>query len=852
MLPQTEAVQLAIKQAKSRDAACANSLRINHLNELVFNTGINDHFCVTLIGDCGRCTKCQAPHLCKCLRDHFQSTTNSKRRVSTFLFWKNRLGLGFPVADSLLLRSVWSSLKSCECGIKQGNGQRKIPKGPVCINPFHYHPTDFAIVMLPLLAHLQMLGFHEDKELKVIYHHLGWDGKTFTKPGLTDTLMSKGFDLICSRVRKLTDEDNYFGDANVQVKEQCHELDYDSAYTSDSYNSSPEHVTDSFSPDSPPEYLSGADRMDIASTSDVKVERENTPPVSLPPQQQQFNSFTELQLPDTVGDGPITLDLPEFSSNGTMYELAAAQKLLPQMQARMWADAQIAAQNIQLNNSDLDLGVELAELLQPGEQIGVNSGVPSWMGYMNPDVQLTNSNGYLQFSSGVDAMDEDAYGMTQLQQIDPNTNYYTDLANNNLFVTPQDQSTSTAFGWMKPQSDHSFEKPKSIPRAAVQNAEEPSSPLVVVDVYRTYCKACQKWSFSENRPDSCFMANCNASSKSSLLTKKISSANAVNLPRLVLDPSLEVGDVVALQPHGVNSTMVVKLGSETVEDADTVGVIGKAKSGKGLRVNLVGYVDVKVVGPIRNLENVFATMGTESGVAAAKPSTSQHCVLVGQALNVKPQLAKANSTDINLVKCMIAPSVGKLDQSIVAALTSAVNKCVNKTINESATNTKDIDSVLQSVTRNIQKLSVAPPKSRITLKRSETLEDESVIALISHSTSKALQVVDVTSNAVNGCGNALDPLSHFVVHPLAGDFVQLQSACSDSVWLSADSQTKTIKGDGEPDTDKTAFKLITNSDGSVQLIHGTSSVGVTETGAMTLDIQSRPYKFTLYKRVHCE
>ena len=37
------------------------------------------------------CQECAVPSSCAHLRDHFQSTTNSKRRVSTFLFWKNKL-----------------------------------------------------------------------------------------------------------------------------------------------------------------------------------------------------------------------------------------------------------------------------------------------------------------------------------------------------------------------------------------------------------------------------------------------------------------------------------------------------------------------------------------------------------------------------------------------------------------------------------------------------------------------------------------------------------------------------------------------------------------------------------------
>jgi hypothetical protein len=98
-----------------------------------------------------QCQTCEAPQLCRCLRDQFQSTTNSKRRVSTFLFWKHKLGLGFPVSDEML-RRTWKGLESCSNGIKQGNGQRKVPKGGVCVNPLHYHPNKWRLVLESLVS----------------------------------------------------------------------------------------------------------------------------------------------------------------------------------------------------------------------------------------------------------------------------------------------------------------------------------------------------------------------------------------------------------------------------------------------------------------------------------------------------------------------------------------------------------------------------------------------------------------------------------------------------------------------------------------------------------------------------
>lgn len=55
---------------------------------------------------------------CSHLRSKFNSTGNLKRRVHVMLFWKRKLGAGFPVVDAMLRDRVWRNLDSCEYGIK--------------------------------------------------------------------------------------------------------------------------------------------------------------------------------------------------------------------------------------------------------------------------------------------------------------------------------------------------------------------------------------------------------------------------------------------------------------------------------------------------------------------------------------------------------------------------------------------------------------------------------------------------------------------------------------------------------------------------------------------------------------
>ena len=199
-----------IKSALSRDSFCAASLWVKRLSDLSFDDDSEAHVCAAAIGQTANCNTCPPGYMCRCLRDHFQSTANSKRRVSTHLFWKNKLGLHFPVGDVLLLKSAWSSLESCERGIKQGNGQRKISKGAVCINPFHYVPTDFLKLMIPLMSYLHALNMHTDATIAKIAKELGWNGEHLS---CTDEVAAAhAFETVAARVRQMVEAERFFGD----------------------------------------------------------------------------------------------------------------------------------------------------------------------------------------------------------------------------------------------------------------------------------------------------------------------------------------------------------------------------------------------------------------------------------------------------------------------------------------------------------------------------------------------------------------------------------------------------------------------------------------------------------------
>jgi hypothetical protein len=105
----------ALMDAEGRDRRCAQSLRMDSLRHVFSELSSEDHVLAFVTGE--TCSLCRDGVHCPHKKDQFNSTDNSKRRISTLLFWKVRLGVDFPVPDSLL-KDAWKCLDSCDLGIK--------------------------------------------------------------------------------------------------------------------------------------------------------------------------------------------------------------------------------------------------------------------------------------------------------------------------------------------------------------------------------------------------------------------------------------------------------------------------------------------------------------------------------------------------------------------------------------------------------------------------------------------------------------------------------------------------------------------------------------------------------------
>lgn len=154
----------ALISSRLRTARCERALH-HSLSDLEFTQAEDQHMLAIVRGSncrvCGslqRSAKAAAAGGCTHARMKFNSTKNSKRHVHTFLFWKRWLGFVFPISDAMLQEPVWKSLVSCGSGIKGSNGHPLRPSVGVCINPFHYAPSNWTTVLDALQTELGQLG----------------------------------------------------------------------------------------------------------------------------------------------------------------------------------------------------------------------------------------------------------------------------------------------------------------------------------------------------------------------------------------------------------------------------------------------------------------------------------------------------------------------------------------------------------------------------------------------------------------------------------------------------------------------------------------------------------------------
>eukprot|EP00038_Savillea_parva_P018470 m.23848 g.23848 ORF g.23848 m.23848 type:complete len:933 (-) comp4109_c0_seq1:197-2995(-) len=700
-----------LRTAAVRESNCKLSLRVNSFDECSFSK--DDCFTVTIIGDTSKCQTCVAPQLCNCLRDQFQSTTNSKRRVSTFLFWKNRLGLNFPVSDEML-RRAWKGLASCDNGIKQGNGQRKVAKGAVCVNPYHYTPNKWILVLESMLVTLDALGITQDPIVNKIAASLGWDGTALANLGVSDGVYEQAFDIISHRVRKMVDVEGYIKQLEHSMEESSADGGYEtSSSSSSSENSSPPHIAEYFSPDSPPAQfvtsgrsMWGGDPSDTMPTHPPHDESSHTTmssesrtasgDVSSVPSSQSWSD--ELAGLDEVlfgsgqdGHGPdgIKQEVP-----ATLQYPYVAQHMLPRLQGRMWSAQEsddIAAYADTLLKSvegvphdDTDF-MDLAEDGAGGEE-----GLP-WASYMSTQVWYGDGNGEAQFASGVDVPDPSVYGLEQFDQVVP------DMVS---------QYRCTPFS--RQSEDGSVRMFGDAEAVGMQDYERLQSPKIkpssMRTVRRTFCVQCKHWHFGSDAPTTCPTAGCGATG-SALRTSSLKATEARHVPMVTPLEPLQHGDVVAMVRHK-HRVDVVKADATSARNAECLGVFGlvedittttASKSSSETRVdatrsttslasgthsvalprsrgriNLVGCVDVAVWGPVRNLDMLYVDP-KHPGMATAIPprqGTAHH--VVGQVLDPRcgpaagvavpsataPTLGKGARTT---VRCIISPHQLKSD-----------------------------------------------------------------------------------------------------------------------------------------------------------------------------------------------
>lgn len=149
-----------LEKCINREKRCANALKVDTIDLSIYNPDPESHAIVTK--DCTFCTRWRdCPHP----KPSFNSTHNSRRRTHLYLWWKTKLGPGFPITHSMLDREVVRTLQGCEYGLKGGNLHPMV-KGLVCINPYHYTAGEHWVVLKYLLEALNDLGLNKHPAIK--------------------------------------------------------------------------------------------------------------------------------------------------------------------------------------------------------------------------------------------------------------------------------------------------------------------------------------------------------------------------------------------------------------------------------------------------------------------------------------------------------------------------------------------------------------------------------------------------------------------------------------------------------------------------------------------------------------
>eukprot|EP00035_Acanthoeca_spectabilis_P030894 m.11452 g.11452 ORF g.11452 m.11452 type:complete len:830 (+) comp4441_c0_seq2:243-2732(+) len=813
-----KAIRDVLRTAAIRENNCQLSLRVSSFDECSFSKG--DCFTVTLIGDTAKCQTCEAPQLCRCLRDQFQSTTNSKRRVSTFLFWKNQLGLNFPVSDGML-RRAWKGLDSCANGIKQGNGQRKVARGAVCVNPYHYTPNKWGLVLEALFETLDVLEITEDEAVGKIASSLGWDGKNMADLGVSDEMYEQAFQIVCHRVRKMVDSEGYIERLQSSLQDGG---SVDCGYeTSSSSGASPPHYAEYFSPSSPPDQFVTAGQSDWS---------ENVPE-SLPDVLPSPSSHMA-PISDELADLDAVLFGNEAGDDGYEpgSEFYIAQQMLPRMQNRLWsaeerADITSYADSLRLAVEDRTSEDDFMDLAEPTAD-GVGGGGWPWATYMS--TQVWQESGAPQFASGVEIPDPTAYGLEQFEQVVPDmVSQYHCMP----FTDRRADGTVEMSGDVEvTEMEHEY----------VQSPSVSSRKLIT----RTLCKKCKRWAFGTQELDRCLTEGCSGGPED-FKSAKLDAFRAREVPMVKPQETLNHGDVVAMVRHG-NSVSLSKADAKNSEEAECIGVF--ASTDGVARVNIVGFVDVAVSGPVRNLDMLYVDL-ENPGKATAKPRTGARC-LVGQV--VDPACASTASADggdadaaaklPSTIRCIISSQhlPAKMLSTVTARTAAAVQKQLKSDGSGADARQKAAESRVDAVAATLEKTAKLPTKQTFSRVVDPSECDQCIVAVVGHHTSKALQ--RSVSGAVDAQGECGGAASQFVLHydDKSRSF-QLQSVVGDDVWVGLD-PTGAIVTSADPSDKRCVLSIVPHEKGGFLLALESD---VTNCGREPENSKD-PFVFSLYRR----
>jgi len=857
-----ETAEEIMRMAQARDTRCALSLRVNALMELGMVLRQGQCFLVTLVGDCAKCKTCPSPSMCRCLRDHFQSTTNSKRRVSTYLFWKNKLGLGFPISDDMLERQVWKNLDSCDYGIKRGNGQRKQRSGPVCVNPYCYWPADPYAVLTPLASTLGLLNMTSDGIIRAALGGMGWDGAKF---GSMDPAFGhKGFDLITGRVRQMIESQGQTPPPQVQA--------------------APVQPAPAPAPTPAP----------------VQMQLHMQPPPTLQPPQMENPYLTPVPSPaDSVSSvasgGGYAAPSPTYSVASTGSPMHSSASYTPE-HSPAYSMASFTASSPPEYMVPSPASSEGAVPTSPGLVSPINDDMDFemlWGNTIQQDkprpVQSAPSSALLADTAMMEGLHAMQFSQSHQQEVADLEAYLAGkLDDGRLGGGPSsaiptadelDELLSMDIEALTSWDSHIDEQVMAGQVHAVCGLRfAPDHQVPQTSAAWTSCELPALPSF-ENGPIK-------------MLQKLISGKKKAGEAEEEAAPAKGGGfavDIACVPGHIVgtfNTSAGVRVERVTAANLDTAQHIGVLKASM---VCMLGATAVKVRGPGKPGQNIYVDTSEDSsgcGVTTA-PDDEAKQLVIGQVLAAPASAADCGADVENTVTAILSSGGSGRSQSKKAQVlaTAVMRYKLKQTIADHLEKQDssgggggggggaDADATavaLEAMKVAIEDTEPAPadPGSQmakspepatteeearqppVVFQKVGSLEDGMVALLCSHSTMKTLRFCE-DGTSVDGNGG-LSPTSMMVVYEAGGSDYRLQYAADDFSWIRAKADG-TVDCLGNPEDDETLFTAKTNADGGILLLSPSTGkfVSVSKSGAVEMadGAQKEASQFTVYQRL---